>query len=734
MRAFNDALLLMAGLVIGVAAACGGAAGPAGPTPSGAAAVEPAGNPDMAGLEAAIREVVEAAAPAEIGVALYDLGTGARLEIGGDVEMHAASTMKVPVMLEVYRQAESGRLSLDDPVPITNVFRSIASDSTYELPAESDSEESLYERVGSTATVRELVRLMIVRSSNLALNLLIDRVGADRVQRTMAEIGAHEMVVRRGVEDLAAYRAGINNSTTAYGLAVVFEAIARCSITRRTSCDEMMDILSAQEFNEMIPAGLPAEARVAHKTGWITGIRHDGGIVIPETRPPFVLAILTRGFDDASRADSVGARISRIVWDRLTAPTFAAGARVTDEGARALLELHARHRVGAIGQRHFGHARLWRTLAPLTGGVITREVVGRSAEGRAIELLRFGRGPTRVLLWSQMHGDETTATMALVDLVDYLHSSPQDERVRTWSERLTILMLPMLNPDGAERFQRHDIAGIDVNRDARVLETPEGRTLKAVRDRFTPEFGFNLHDQSPRTRVGSSERLAAISLLAPAVDDLTSPAPNFITAKHLAATIRQGIEALVGGHITRYDDTFNPRAFGDLMQQWGTSTVLIESGGWRNDPEKQYLRAVNFVALVRALDAIAADMLRSTPAEPYERLPENGRSVSDLLITGGTIVIAGATPIRADIAANVLGGSDGPLRAVVTEVGDLEGTLARDTIDVSGSYLHTVAQADGAGVVPGSVASFIVRAGSAPDSRILFRIERGYIRPATRSR
>jgi hypothetical protein len=463
-------------------------------------------------------------------------------------------------------------------------------------------------------------------------------------------------------------------------------------------------------------------------------MRHDGAIVVPQSRPPWVLSILTRGFDNGSRADSVGARISRIVWDHLTDPAFSAGARVVDGSARELLALHARHRVGTIVQRHFGHAILWRTLAPLTGGVVTRETVGRSAEGRAIELLRFGQGPTRVLLWSQMHGDETTATMALVDLVDYLHSSPQDDRVRAWSDRLTILMLPMLNPDGAERFQRHDIAGIDVNRDARVLETPEGRTLKAVRDRFTPEYGFNLHDQNPRTRVGSSERLAAISLLAPAVDAETSPAPNFITAKHLAATIRQGIEPMVGGHITRYDDTFNARAFGDLVQQWGTSTVLIESGGWRNDAEKQYLRAVNFVALVRALDAIAADTVRSTPAASYERLPGNGRSVSDLLITGGTMVIPGATPIRADIAANILGGSDGAVRAVVTEVGDLEGTIARDTIDVSGSYLHATAEAAGGGVVPGADASFAVRAGAAPDSPVLFRIERGHRRPATQFR
>jgi hypothetical protein len=397
-----------------------------------------------------------------------------------------------------------------------------------------------------------------------------------------------------------------------------------------------------------------------------------------------------------------------------------------DAATRELLALHARFRVGSIAQRHFGHAALWRALAPSATVPFVREEVGRSGEGRPIELLRWGNGPVRVLLWSQMHGDESTATMALADLVNWLHASPGDERVRRWAERLTLLLVPMLNPDGAERFQRQDVYGVDVNRDVRTLATPEGRTLKAVRDRWQPAFGFNLHDQNPRTRVGTSQRLAAISLLAPAVDENATETPGFVAAKHVAATVARAIEPLVGGYVTRYDETFNPRAFGDLVQQWGTSTVLIETGGWRNDPEKQYLRAVNFVAFVRMLDAIAADTFRTAPLSVYEGLPGNGRAVVDVLIRGGTVVLPGSPPARVDIMANLEGGSGGAPHARISEVGDIEGVLARDTIDVTGMFLHRAGiGAPGEALVPGMDATFLVRAGPDPASRALFRIERG---------
>ncbi|MGD8278492.1 MAG: serine hydrolase [Gemmatimonadota bacterium] len=663
-------------------------------------------------------------------VALIDLGTGLRLEIDGDREMHAASTMKVPVMIEVYRQAEAGRFSLDDALPVTDTFQSIVGGEPYVLPRESDSDSTLYERVGATATIRELAKLMITRSSNLALNLLIDHVGAASVRRTMAEIGASEMNVRRGVEDLEAFRAGLNNTTTAHGLAVTLEAIARCSITRRTACDEMVDMLAGQEFNDMIPAGLPAGTRVAHKTGWITGIDHDGAIVFPGTRAPWVLVVMTRGFEDRVRALATGADISRMVWDQLTDPSFHTAVPAPDGTTRELLALHARYRVGSIAQRHFGHGQLWRALDPIATGPIVREAVGRSGEGRPIELLRYGNGPVRVLFWSQMHGDESTATMALVDLVHYLHDANGDARTGAWADRLTILMVPMLNPDGAERFRRHDAYGVDVNRDVRHLATPEGRTLKTVRDRWEPQFGFNLHDQNPRTRVGSSQRVAAISLLAPAVDEDATETPSFVAAQHVAATVERAIAPLVGGYVTRYDETFNPRAFGDLVQQWGTSAVLIESGGWRMDPEKQYLRAVNFVALVSVLDAIAADTFRTAPLSIYEGLPGNGRSLVDVLIRGGSVVVPGGPPARVDISANFEGGSGAAPHAPINEIGDLAGVLAKDTIDVRGLFLHPAPDAPpGRGLAPAMDASFLVRAGLEPDSRLLFRIERGIRRP-----
>lgn len=253
---------------------------------------------------------------AEISVSTIDLATGRETHINADVVMHAASTMKVPVMMEVFRQAERGRLKLDDRIVIRNRFQSIADTSHYSLSPDDDSELELYKLEGKGVTIRDLTRRMIVRSSNLATNILIDVVKAENVRATLAEIDASGMTVMRGVEDIPAFRKGMNNTTTSRGLARALAAIARCQGFSRASCDEMMEILSGQEFNEMIPAGLPPGTRVAHKTGWITGIRHDGGIVFPPGRAPYVIVILTRGFKAPEEADRIGAEISKGVWGR----------------------------------------------------------------------------------------------------------------------------------------------------------------------------------------------------------------------------------------------------------------------------------------------------------------------------------------------------------------------------------------------------------------------------------
>ncbi|HEX2201943.1 MAG TPA: serine hydrolase [Longimicrobium sp.] len=270
----------------------------------------------LAALEAEVREIVRRGAgdTAEVAVAYLDLETGDSLLVGAHTVMHAASTMKVPVMLELFRRAEAGALRLDDSVEVRNEFRSILDGSPYALSAADDSDTTLYARVGRRVPIRELVERMITRSSNLATNLVIGLADPKRIERTLAELGASEMRVLRGVEDGPAFRAGMNNTTTAYGFAKVLEAIAAGRGASAEGSREMVAILGRQEFTEMIPAGLPPGTRAANKTGSITRIAHDGAIVFPEGRAPYVLVVLTRGFTSPAAAAPTGRAVSAAVW------------------------------------------------------------------------------------------------------------------------------------------------------------------------------------------------------------------------------------------------------------------------------------------------------------------------------------------------------------------------------------------------------------------------------------
>ena len=252
-----------------------------------------------------------------VAIDLLDVASNRRLSINEDVQLHAASTMKVPVLFELFRQADAGERSVDDSIVVRNRFRSIYDGSEYSLTPEDDSDSTLYARIDSSATYRELARLMIVRSSNLATNILIERVDPRRVRETMARLNAHGMRVLRGVEDIPAYRAGLNNTATAYGFSRVMEAIARCELLNARSCREITDILADQEFDEGIPAGVPDGVRVASKTGWITAIHHDGAIVYPPGREPYVLVVLTRGIEDSDVAHELIRDLSAIVWDEV---------------------------------------------------------------------------------------------------------------------------------------------------------------------------------------------------------------------------------------------------------------------------------------------------------------------------------------------------------------------------------------------------------------------------------
>ena len=364
-------------------------------------------------------------------------------------------------------------------------------------------------------------------------------------------------------------------------------------------------------------------------------------------------------------------------------------------------------RVDGLESRTFSAEAWWQVAMPLLaeGSGFTFEEIGRSAEGRPLRHVAWGEGDTRVLLWSQMHGDESTASMALADLFHFLGAYPGHPLVEKLRAATSLHFFPVVNPDGAARFQRRNAQGVDINRDGRALATPEGRALKALRDRIDPRFGFNLHDQQPGYRVGDSDRGTAIALLAPAFDEARSVNEVRARAIEVAAAIRIALEPHIGGHMARWDDTFNPRAFGDLMTAWGTSTVLIESGGIEGDPEKQALRRLNFIALTAALDAIADGSHAGLPRALYTDLPENGRVFPDLLVRGGTVALPGLPPLRADVLVSFrhsLAGRDGR----IVDIGDLGDVRARQVVDATGLYLVPMAGDGDGGIEVGSAARF----------------------------
>jgi hypothetical protein len=348
----------------------------------------------------------------------------------------------------------------------------------------------------------------------------------------------------------------------------------------------------------------------------------------------------------------------------------------------------ARIRVAGLEDRAFAPEHWWAVATPLTSQArgFATEQIGRSAEGRPLRHVSWGEGDTRVLLWSQMHGDESTASMALADLFRFLGEHPDHPLARRLREHATLHFLPVLNPDGAARFQRRNAQGIDINRDARALASPEARALHGLRERVQPDFGFNLHDQQVGYRAGDSDRGTAIALLAPAFNEARDVDASRARAIEVAVAIRAVLEPYIAGHIAKWDDTFNPRAFGDLTAAAGVSTILIESGGIEGDLHKQRLRKLNFLALAGALDAIATGAYAGLPHGRYDELPENGEVWPDLLVTGGTLVLPGQPEARVDLLVDF----ERPLLergGTLADIGDLGGVRARRTIDATGLYI-----------------------------------------------
>jgi beta-lactamase class A len=264
-------------------------------------------SPSRAEVEKLIRE-----SHAEVAVVFRTLDGKQEMMIDPDKPFHAASTMKIPVMIELFAEARDGKLRMDDSLPVKNDFHSIIDGSMYQLNATDDSDADIYKLIGSTLTLRQLCEAMITRSSNLAANLLIERLGVANIQKRILLFHADGMVILRGVEDSKAFQAGKNNTTTARALQILLEAIAENKAGDAESCRQMTEILKRQTFNEAIPAGLPPGTVVAHKTGEITGIHHDAAIVMAAR--PFVLVILVKGIEDRDKSSALMAAITKAIY------------------------------------------------------------------------------------------------------------------------------------------------------------------------------------------------------------------------------------------------------------------------------------------------------------------------------------------------------------------------------------------------------------------------------------
>jgi len=251
-------------------------------------------------------------------VAFKDLSTGETILINEKETFHAASTMKTPVMIEVYKQAAEGKFSFDDSITIKNRFKSIVDSSEFQLYPIDDSDKELYKEIGNKRTLRELVYDMIIVSSNLATNMIIELVDAKNVTQTMRSMGAQDIQVLRGVEDSKAYQQGLSNTTTAYDLMLIFSKIASGEAVSEAASNDMITTLLDQRFNSIIPAHLPAGVKVAHKTGEITGVRHDSGIVLLPDGRKYVLVLLSKNLNNVDAATKAMANVSEILYKYVT--------------------------------------------------------------------------------------------------------------------------------------------------------------------------------------------------------------------------------------------------------------------------------------------------------------------------------------------------------------------------------------------------------------------------------
>jgi hypothetical protein len=307
-----------------------------------------------------------------------------------------------------------------------------------------------------------------------------------------------------------------------------------------------------------------------------------------------------------------------------------------------LYETYEDYKEESVGKRRIKHADIQPLIEKFkVNPKFEVQKVGESIQGRDLHLISIGSGDSNIFLWSQMHGDEPTATQAIFDILNFLDAPEFQEEKEEMLSKLKLHFLPMLNPDGAEVFTRRNALGIDINRDALRLQSPEGQTLKRLRDSLDADFGFNLHDQSKYYNAERTGKPATISYLATAYNyekDINEIRAN---AMKVIVFMDKIIQNYAPGQVGRYSDDFEPRAFGDNIAKWGTSLILIESGGYPGDPEKQEIRKLNYVSILSALHTIANGSYKDIPVEDYEKIPKNDRKLFDLKIENVTYELLG---------------------------------------------------------------------------------------------
>ncbi len=323
------------------------------------------------------------------------------------------------------------------------------------------------------------------------------------------------------------------------------------------------------------------------------------------------------------------------------------------------------------------------------GNIFTVTEAGKSAEGRDIFLIKAGTGKTKVFLWSQMHGDESTATRALFDIFNFfLLKDNYNSFKDTLFDKLTIYFMPMVNPDGAELFKRTNIFDIDINRDFVRLQTPEAKLLKDTFNKINAEFGFNLHDQSILYSAGHNFNTATLSFLAPAFDAEKSVNSVRENSMKLIGSMFNTVNSFIPGHIAKYPDDFEPRAFGDNFQGLGMSTILIESGGWKDDQEKQYIRKLNFITLLIGLKSIAEESYNDVALDIYDSIPFNEKDLMDLVLrnlrykNNGYEYFVDIGIIRTEINGSL--SSEYFVKSSIEEIGDLSILFGYEDLDLMG--------------------------------------------------